>query len=231
MAEIVCNQCGYANPKGVTRCEICDEPLVSASDTSVSEAPVSIPPVQTAAQAPEQVLSPAQDSQPENKEFEYFVICPESHTKTILPSNNVTSFFCEGCNIEHIIDGMIWQIEERRLTNETTAPAAQQIASCDRLSLEEISSHYVIEIDKLGGSLGRYGKYGAEFFQSRGMNTVSGEHCTIAFEFGNWVLRHVSRTNQTKYDNRILESFEPTILSDGKILTLANTVSFIVKIS
>ncbi len=225
MAEIICNQCGYANPEGSERCEICDEPLVATLDV-VNQASPTTPDLPTQQQQAE----PKQEAAVAETGIEYFIICPESQTKTIVPNGSVSSFFCEGCKTEHIVDGMIWQIEERRLSNDSVIQANQQQPSNDRLCLEEMVSHHTIEIDKLGGSLGRYGKYGSEFFQSRGMNTVSGEHCTIAFEFGNWVLRHVSRTNQTKYDNRILESYEPTVLSDGKILTLANTVSFIVKI-
>ena len=102
--------------------------------------------------------------------------------------------------------------------------------SGDVLWLEEVNSHFRIEIDKAGGTLGRYGKYGSEFFQSRGLLTVSGEHCIITNEFGNWVIRHISKTNQTKYNNMILGTNEPNLLENGKILTLANSVSFVVRI-
>jgi predicted component of type VI protein secretion system len=59
---------------------------------------------------------------------------------------------------------------------------------------------------------------------------VSGEHCVITNEFGNWVIRHVSKTNQTMYNNMILGANEPNLLENGKTLTLANAVSFTVRI-
>lgn len=45
-----------------------------------------------------------------------------------------------------------------------------QKAAKDKLVLEEVNSHFRIEIDEEGGILGRYGKYGAQFFQSRGFS-------------------------------------------------------------
>ena len=128
----------------------------------------------------------------------------------------------------------MWTIDRKEKRGSeaggVSLPNTQQGTKGNRLWLEEINSHYRIDIDELGGSLGRYGKYGAEFFQSRSLLMVSGEHCVITNEFGNWVIRHVSKTNQTKYDNKILEANEPNLLEDGKILTLANIVSFIVRI-
>ena len=56
------------------------------------------------------------------------------------------------------------------------------------------------------------------------------ESIDIRYEFNNWVLSHISRTNQTKYNGMILTANEPTLLEDGKLLTLANTVTFIVRI-
>lgn len=52
----------------------------------------------------------------------------------------------------------------------------------------------------------------------------------ISYQYGTWVLQHISRTNQTMYNNMILTANEPIVLEDGKVLTLANTVSFIVRI-
>jgi len=166
---------------------------------------------------------------------EYFVLCPESQTKTILPSGSVTSFYCEGCKKQHEIDGFLWNIEKREkqgITASQASATSPQMAAPkgDNLWLEEVNSHVRIDIDKAGGILGRYGKYGSDFFQSRGFLMVSGEHCMITYEFGNWVIRHISRTNQTMYNNMVLGANEPNLLEDGKVLTLANAVSFIVRI-
>ena len=62
------------------------------------------------------------------------------------------------------------------------------------------------------------------------MHTVSGEHCRITYEYGTWVLRHISRTNSTHYNGISLSREEPTLLEDGKLLVLANTVTLRVHI-
>lgn len=207
MAGIICKQCGYENPEGSTICEICAEELAVVDNIQIKT---------------------------ENEDVEYYVMCPESQTKTILVSNKVNSFFCEGCKREHEIDGFLWNVEERNLRQnsvQTIEPnlTNEKIPSGEKLILEEVNSHFTIEIDKNGGTLGRYGRYGAEFFQSHNLLMVSGEHCMITNEYGNWVIRHMSRTNETKYNNMILGSNEPNLLEDGKILTLANAISFIVR--
>ncbi len=216
--SIICQQCGYENPDGSEICEICAETLSSP------KAPAAAP-VKTAVQVP----LPESRTQT-NPLREYFVLCPESHTKTILPNGSVTSFFCEGCKLEHEIDNFLWNIESRDLQDAVPAEKEAPAPAGDQLWLEEVNSHFRIEIDKTGGTLGRYGTYGSDFFQSRNMLTVSGEHCAISYEYGNWVIRHVSKTNQTKYNDMILNANEPNLLEDGKILTLANTVSFLVRI-
>ena len=62
------------------------------------------------------------------------------------------------------------------------------------------------------------------------MHTVSGEHCRITYEYGSWVLRHISRTNSTHYNGIALGHDEPNLLEDGKLLVLANTVTLRVHI-
>lgn len=224
MAGIVCKQCGYENPEGSTICEICAEELTAQASAPIVQ-PV-VQPVNTVSTVEQVDTNVADDGN------EYFVLCPESQTKTILPHGRVNSFFCEGCKKEHDIDGFLWSIEskprERAVTGAETV--MQSVPKGDNLWLEEVNSHFRIDIDKAGGTLGRYGKYGAQFFQSRNMLTVSGEHCMITYEFGNWVLRHKSRTNQTIYNNMILGADEPNLLEDGKLLVLANTVTFMVRI-
>lgn len=220
--SIICKQCGYENPDGSTICEICAESLVDVAEQPVVQHTTS-----------QEVT--AQQINDSDSRYEYSVICPESQTKTILTSGNITSFYCEGCKREHEIDGFLWVIERKEKENipPVSSPELPKESKNigEKLWLEEVNSHFRIEIDKMGGTLGRYGKYGSDFFQSRGMLTVSGEHCVITNEFGNWVIRHVSKTNQTKYNNKILEANVPNLLEDGKILTLANTVSFVVRIS
>lgn len=229
MATIKCGQCGYENPEGSTICEICAEELLQTVKQEPVAQSVIVQNVNTVV-VPTQVSTA---SQIEDDGNEYFVLCPESHTKTIVPNGKVTSFFCEGCKIQHDIDGFLWNIESRAKGDAPMGkgtPQTQNVSTGDALWLEEVNSHFRIDIEKSGGTLGRYGKYGSEFFQSRSLLMVSGEHCVISYEFGNWVLRHISRTNQTKYNNMILGMNEPNLLEDGKMLTLANAVTFVVRI-
>jgi hypothetical protein len=225
MALIRCKQCGYENPDGTDFCEMCAEPLMQMTvNVPPPSVPFTVPPVQQ--------VTVSQTTAPPVNGTEYFVLCPESNTKTVLPNGTATSFFCNGCHKQHIIDGFLWQIESRTIQNNVIQQPQPMQAPFNQnsLYLEEVNTHFRINIDKEGGTLGRYGKYGADFFQSRDMRTVSGEHCMITFEHQSWVLRHISRTNQTKYNGMILSSNEPVLLENGKILTLANSVSFIVRI-
>lgn len=226
--SIICKQCGYENPDGSTICEICAESLAenhSSQEPAVS-APIKEEPVINSAATINQVEG-------SNDGYEYFVTCPESQTKTILANGELNTFYCEGCKKNHEIDGFLWVIERKKKENKdssgSTDNKAMETPSGNVLWLEEVNSHFRIEIDKTGGTLGRYGKYGSEFFQSRGLLTVSGEHCVITNEFGNWVIRHISKTNQTKYNNMLLGTNEPNLLEEGKILTLANSVSFVIR--
>lgn len=240
MAGIICKQCGYENPEGSTICEICAEelggtavqtPASAVTNTTVASGiPVGVQSTHNVSTAPVQPSVPvAGDGR------EYFVLCPESQTKTVLSHPKVKTFFCEGCKKEHEIDDFLWVVEvrEKTVAEGNVSTCTQEIPSApkgDNLWLEEINTHFRIDIAKTGGTLGRYGTFGAAFFQSRNLLTVSGEHCMISYEFGNWVLRHRSRTNQTVYNNMVLGLDEPNLLEDGKLLVLANTVTFMVRI-
>lgn len=86
MAGIVCKQCGYENPEGSTICEIC------ATDLTEEK---------------QETPAPVKEDQPSEEEAEYFVMCPESQTKTIVKSGDMTKYYCEGCKKEHEIDGFL----------------------------------------------------------------------------------------------------------------------------
>ena len=225
MATIICPQCGFENPEGSSICEICAEPLAKSTDeraqenVRISQPAAPLPTVAQSAITPESTR-------------EYFVFCPESQTKTVLPNGSVRKFFCEGCKIEHEIDDFLWQIEmrDKEPAPEQAAFEEDTGAVGDELWLEEVNTHARIDIAKPGGTLGRYGNFGSDFFLSRNMHTVSGEHCRITYEYGSWVLRHISHTNNTVYNGMELEREAPNLLENGRQLTLAGTVTFTVRI-
>lgn len=233
MAGIICKQCGYENPEGSTICEICAEELSSVENNTDIK-----PNVENSVNSI--IIDEKKENCLDSEEKTFYVICPESQTKTILANKNVNEFYCEGCKKTHTIDGFLWNIESKKSNEDNTYEQASDINNCcydavvsynGNLYLEEVNTHYRIDIDKDGGILGRYGKYGADYFQQNNLLTVSGEHCKISYEYGNWVIRHLSRTNETKYNEMILEYNEPNLLENGKILTLANTISFVVRIN
>lgn len=215
--EIICRHCGFPNSADSVNCEICDEPLVPAA-----------PAPQTAQPTAQQVASA-----PRNPGREYFVVCPESNHRTVVADENQTYYYCAGCGKEHEIDGFIWVIESADVTPAAQVPvqAAPQVAPrLNRLTLEELRFHQRIEIAPQGGTLGRYGDFGADFFQRNNLLYVSGVHCAFQQQYGNWCIQHMSRTNQTAYDGQILDHDQVYLLEDGKLLTLANCVTFIVHI-
>lgn len=225
MTGILCEQCGYMNPEGSTECEICAEPLVKSTPSPSVVTEMVEPNGNNSVHTEKQNEVPA-----ENNGVEYFVMCPESSTKTIISNPNATSYFCEGCHTEHPIDGYIWAIESRQMNdNKIGSPESKEAPKGDKLWLEEINSHFRIDIAKPGGTLGRYGTFGGDYFRSRNMNTIHGEHCEFKYEFNVWTLTRLG-ANDTKYNGMIMERFEPTMLEDGKELTLSNIVTFIVRI-
>lgn len=216
-SEIICRHCGFPNSAGSINCEICDEPLAPPAPQPQV--------VQTAPQA-----APAA---PQNPGREYFVVCPESNHRTVVADENQTSYFCAGCGKVHEIDGFIWVVESTALAPQPQAVSAPQPTPqprLNRLTLEEMNTRQRIEIAPQGGTLGRYGDFGADFFQRNNLLYVSGVHCAFQQQYGNWCIQHMSRTNQTKYDGQILDHDQFYLLENGKVLTLANCVSFIVHI-
>lgn len=154
----------------------------------------------------------------------------ESNTKTSVPNNSVKKYFCKGCNKEHVIDGFLWKIESEVKPFEISNSVIPEKTPCkDNLILEDIKTHFIIKIDKNGGTIGRYGDYGAEYFRAN-FGMVSGKHCRFRYENGNWIVQHISRTNDTKYCDMRLERQEERIIENGRILNLANAVSFLIRI-
>ena len=157
-----------------------------------------------------------------------------------------TEFYCEDCQEEHSIDGEMYvainlekeekieEIEEKRKEREEQKEKNLKTEK----KFEEESLYLLfrgnetefIKIPKTGGTVGRYGDYGAKFFNDRYMQTVSGEHLKIDYRGGDWIIEHLSKTNDTEVNGEKMEYESPIILKDGFKITLAKRIVFTVRI-
>ena len=147
-----------------------------------------------------------------------------------------TEFYCEDCQEEHSIDGEMYvainlekeekieEIEEKNLKTE------KKFEEESLYLLFRGNETEFIKIPKTGGTVGRYGDYGAKFFNDRYMQTVSGEHLKIDYRGGDWIIEHLSKTNDTEVNGEKMEYESPIILKDGFKITLAKRIVFTVRI-
>lgn len=244
---IICKDCGFENEDGERYCAMCNADLSATGFKAEGVKPVTssypqplieneiLPTAQvkTAAQVNEAPKSITTGSK------KYFVTCENSRSKTYVGSDTITSYYCEGCKEEHQIDGFFWivqeEVEHQKVSSapDLVGAAIDQIksGSGQHLVLEDVDTHIKIEISSAGGTFGRYGTFGAAYLQSdpRG-RMVSGEHCRFKYEYGRWSIEHLSRTNDTVYNGRKLEHGFEEAIRDGKIITFANAISFVVRI-
>ena len=245
----ICAVCGFENEDGEKKCVMCgtdlevpvteeramdfrDQAAVFQSQSAyVESAPVQ---VKTVAQVQRETRADRISGT-----SRYYVECQNARVKTAVPSRDITSYYCPGCKEEHPIDGFLWIVEEEQ-EEQTPAPAQTPSVNMQvnsegehRLILEDMDTHVTIEIDMEGGTLGRYGDYGAAYLQGiPNGRMVSGEHCRFLFDRNadSWTILHLSRTNDTVYNNRRLEHDRPERIRNGKILVLANAVRFMIRI-
>ena len=62
------------------------------------------------------------------------------------------------------------------------------------------------------------------------MQTVSGEHLKIDYRGGDWIIEHLSKTNDTEVNGEKMEYESPIILKDGFKIILAKRIVFTVRI-
>lgn len=236
-----CPKCYFINDDDDKICAMCSEPRETIPEP---KAPAPAATVSAPAVGPEIADEGTNIPTAKNEPVSYFISCPTSGYKTVVDSPDVTEYFCKGCGEMHPVDNVLW-IVEKEVAQATAAPAASVSETTGVsagtsgtvennggiLVLEDVDTHFRIEIDKAGGTIGRYGKYGAAYFQSdpRG-RMVSGEHCRIKYEYTKWSIEHLSRTNDTVYNGRKLEHGFEEGLRDGKTLTLANAMTFLIRI-
>lgn len=245
--SIVCKDCGFENEDGERYCAMCNADLSATvfKEESVKSVTSSFPQplIENEALTVAQVKTIAQVNEAPKAitsgSKKYFVSCENSRSKTYVESNTISSYYCEGCKEEHLIDGFFWIVQEEAepdnisLSQNLVESAINQVSSRSgqHLVLEDIDTHVKIEISSTGGTFGRYGTFGSAYLQSdpRG-RMVSGEHCRFKYEYGRWSIEHLSRTNDTVYNGRKLEHGFEEAIRDGKIITFANAISFIVRI-
>lgn len=188
----------------------------------------------------------------------YYVHCDDSQTDTYLDDPEAkydkasNTFFCKGCKKIHTIDGFFFSIQEKvessgenssvldkskniaSLTNEAQSAVDVKVMksnmSGDHVSLTcDTMNGMKITVPQEGGIIGRYGTISPDFFQN--FPKISGEHCRIyKNEYGKWMLQHLSHTNDTEYDGILMNHEKPSVLSDGKKITLARFLTFTVHI-
>lgn len=244
--SIVCKECGFENEDGDKYCAMCNSDL---SKLGVVEEIKPASSVSSKAYDDRETLTMAQTKTIAQSEEtssvslagrkRFFVNCENSRTKTFVDSTDITSYYCEGCKEEHQIDNFFWSVQEEiedeteNIDNQSENIIMEQINSDagQHLVLEDVDTHLKIEISSVGGTFGRYGTYGASYLQNnpRG-RMVSGEHCEFKYEYGRWSIEHLSKTNDTIYNGRKLEHGFEEALRDGKIITFANAISFIIRI-
>lgn len=241
--SILCDNCGFENEDDELFCAVCNHPLQAGADVALVQPVMAEERVNTLPQTPVKMTGPG---------GKYYVICEECRGKTYVSGPEIASYYCPGCQKEQFIDGILWSVEEEQPGEQTIAetapdpgqfrtmqPTMPQTASVpqtapvgNRLVLEDIDTGKQIQISKAGGTLGRYGTFGADYFQTdpRG-GWISGEHCRITYsEDTGWMLEHLSRTNDTVYNSRKLEHGYQERLRDGKLLVLANKMTFRIRI-
>lgn len=245
---VVCKDCGFENEDKERYCVFCNADLSAMDIKKDREKPITLSPQQQLLDKETLTLKQLDSLEQVNEEQivisndtkKFFVSCENSRSKTYVDSNTILSYYCEGCREEHQIDGFFWIVQEELNETKKITPNQNSVETAiekvnagngQYLVLEDVDTNVQIKISSTGGTYGRYGKFGSAYLQSdpRG-KMVSGEHCIFKFEYGRWSIEHLSRTNDTVYNGRKLEHGFEEAIRDGKIITFANSISYIVRI-
>ena len=160
------------------------------------------------------------------------VRCLISNYETEIDEND-NEFYCEKCFSNHIIDGedfiKVSKTPENENLNKT--PLEKEIKEEAIYLIFKNNENEIIKIPKIGGNVGRQGDYGARIFEKYHMNKVSRLHFRIEYNSLNeWVIWHLSTTNDTEVNKEKVCSDSPRILKNDDEITLAKEYSFKVKI-
>ena len=244
----ICKECGYELEDNEIECPNCGEVFAESEEKNIKKIDDDKNNKKTEKDI-EKNIEKEEEKREETKS--------QSKTGKMLARCNVTGFeveinegetefYCEDCQEEHSIDGEMYvainlekeekieEIEEKRKEREEQKEKNLKTEK----KFEEESLYLLfrgnetefIKIPKTGGTVGRYGDYGAKFFNDRYMQTVSGEHLKIDYRGGDWIIEHLSKTNDTEVNGEKMEYESPIILKDGFKITLAKRIVFTVRI-
>ena len=164
--------------------------------------------------------------------------CTISGYKTEIDSD-AKDFYCEEHDEKHIIDNdtfIKYPINQVENIEENISNVTLEKENCEPaiyLILKSDEKEY-IKIPKKGGTIGRDGDYGSGLFNKYNMGTVSRKHIQISFKggekTGDWVISHLSKTNDTEVNGEKICPGSLVILKNGSEITLAKKISFRVEI-
>ena len=246
----ICKECGYELEDDEIECPNCGEVFAESEEKNIKKIDddknnKSIENNKKTEKDIEKNIEKEEEKREETKTGKMLARCNVTGFEVEI-NEGETEFYCEDCQEEHSIDGEMYvainlekeekieEIEEKRKKREEQKEKNLKTEK----KFEEESLYLLfrgnetefIKIPKTGGTVGRYGDYGAKFFNERYMQTVSGEHLKIGYRGGDWIIEHLSKTNDTEVNGEKMEYESPIILKDGFKITLAKRIVFTVRI-
>ena len=246
----ICKECGYELEDDEIECPNCGEVFAESEEKNIKKIDdgknnISIENNKKTEKDIEKNIEKEEEKREETKTGKMLARCNVTGFEVEI-NEGETEFYCEDCQEEHSIDGEMYvainlekeekieEIEEKRKKREEQKEKNLKTEK----KFEEESLYLLfrgnetefIKIPKTGGTVGRYGDYGAKFFNERYMQTVSGEHLKIDYRGGDWIIEHLSKTNDTEVNGEKMEYESPIILKDGFKIILAKRIVFTVRI-
>lgn len=246
----ICKECGYELEDDEIECPNCGEVFAESEEKNIKKIDdgknnISIENNKKTEKDIEKNIEKEEEKREETKTGKMLARCNVTGFEVEI-NEGETEFYCEDCQEEHSIDGEMYiainlekeekieEIEEKR--KEREGQKEKNLKTEKKFEEEALyllfrgNETEFIKIPKTGGTVGRYGDYGAKFFNERYMQTVSGEHLKIDYRGGDWIIEHLSKTNDTEVNGEKMEYESPIILKDGFKITLAKRIVFTVRI-
>lgn len=246
----ICKECGYELEDDEIECPNCGEVFDESEEKNIKKIDddknnKSIENNKKTEKDIEKNIEKEEEKREETKTGKMLARCNVTGFEVEI-NEGETEFYCEDCQEEHSIDGEMYvainlekeekieEIEEKRKKREEQKE--KNLKTEKKFEEEALyllfrgNETEFIKIPKTGGTVGRYGDYGAKFFNERYMQTVSGEHLKIDYRGGDWIIEHLSKTNDTEVNGEKMDYESPIILKDGFKITLAKRIVFTVRI-